>query len=139
MFLPKVEELRRDHEQPSAPFLIIVDNHGSRKDIEFLTLCSRNNIIVFTLPANCTFVLQPLDLSFNGIFQINFNKRFQAPKSGAGVAGERTALFTVACDAYYATCQQNIILGVPDSRARVITHPSFIDELTFWEANRNSR
>jgi hypothetical protein len=45
-----------------GPGLFILDNHGSNIDISVIEKARRRSIELFTLPANSTHLLQPLDL-----------------------------------------------------------------------------
>ena len=109
VFLPKVTELRTLHHQSDAPIFLILDNHASRRDSQLLTSLADNNITVFTLPSNSTFVLQPLDLVFNGAFQNHFRSKFLSCFHGSGVAVERFVLLSAVWDAFLVSCQSKTI------------------------------
>ncbi len=50
---------------PDQMGLLILDNHASHNDPDFLDYLAQNCFVAFKLPPNCTGELQPLDLSFN--------------------------------------------------------------------------
>ena len=120
IFLKKVDELRSLHGTANTPFLLLMDNHATRLDSNFLTTLSQHNITLFTFPPNSTFVLQPLDLVFNGVFQNHFQRLYQIPKVELGIAGERTAVFSAASDAFQLSCMNDTITG---SFVRSGVHP----------------
>jgi hypothetical protein len=74
VFLPDARA-HRDPAFPNAPFLLIVDGHGSHETIEFLELARANNVVIFKLPAHTTHCLQPLDVGVFGPLQREWQKR----------------------------------------------------------------
>ena len=49
---------------PGGPFiLLLMDNHGSHRTPEFITLAVDYNIILFSFPAHMSHCIQPLDVS----------------------------------------------------------------------------
>ena len=48
-----------------APFILIMDGHGSHvKNLQLIQQARKNNVILVSLPSHCTHRLQPLDISF---------------------------------------------------------------------------
>jgi hypothetical protein len=66
VFIPHVNNLRKNMNKPNAPVLFIVDSHSTRKHEPTKKLFADNNIIVLILPAHSSTILQPLDLTCNG-------------------------------------------------------------------------
>ena len=93
IFIPKVTTLRAIHKTPDAPILLIMDNHSSRCDFAFAQLLSAANVVLYMLPSNTSFVLQPLDLNFNNTFQAYFNKYMPTLPAGFSMSEERKAVF----------------------------------------------
>ena len=62
---------------PSQRALVIIDGFRGQNTVEFLQLLEDNNISVVSVPANCTDVLQPLDLSINKPMKDHMKRSFQ--------------------------------------------------------------
>src|SRR5271163_2709452 len=66
VFIPHVNNIRKNMGQPNAPVLFLVDSHSTRKHKPTKKLFADNNIIVLVFPAHSSTILQPLDLTSNG-------------------------------------------------------------------------
>lgn len=51
---------------PERPVILLIDSHSAHIDPEVLKVAKENELILFTFPAHCTHLLQPLDV---GIFK----------------------------------------------------------------------
>lgn len=58
--------------------MLILDEHGSHTDIEFMWLCKQNKIAAIYLPAHTSHVLQPLDLAPFSIIKSSYRHQIQA-------------------------------------------------------------
>lgn len=98
IFIPKVNEIRRNIGKPTQKALFIVDSHSTRKNEEAIRLFEENNICVVILPAHSSTILQPLDLTVNGELKRLLRLRFR-PKKDLDTATKRNKLLykTVEC------------------------------------------
>jgi hypothetical protein len=89
VFLPGAEA-HRDPDHPDAPFLLIVDGHGSHETAEFLTLAREHNVFIYRLPPHTTHQLQPLDVGVFGPLQREWQKRCEhaITTTGEGIRRE---------------------------------------------------
>ena len=99
VLIPKLDALRSAHNATNAPVLLVMDNHSSRCNLEFVKLLFDHHIVLFMLPSNSSFVLQPLDLNYNNTFQTFFNKQFPALPPGFSMEQERRAVFSAILSA----------------------------------------
>lgn len=129
--------------KPTAdrPILLILDNHTSRFDVEFLEEALKNHVYVLLLPPNLTHLLQPADVGVFSSLKARINKACQE----FTVAGGSIDKLTVARIAFpeWLACisKDNILSGfrktgvwpfnrlaVPDSKltleASVVAAPS---------------
>lgn len=51
---------------PPGPKLLLVDGHGTHDTDRFLGLCAQHDICVIFLPPDCSYIVQPLDVSVFG-------------------------------------------------------------------------
>ncbi len=124
-----------------SPILLILDNHTSRFDVEFLEEALKNHVHVLLLPPNLTHLLQPADV---GVFS-SLKARINTACQEFTVAGGSIEKLTVARIAFpeWLGCvsKENILSGfrktgiwpfnrlaVPDSKltleASVVAEPS---------------
>ena len=73
--VPFLVEKRKLFHLGNSSILLILDDHSSRDEPEYLELCAKNNIIVFTLPSHTSHVLQPLDCGINGPMKDDVNQQ----------------------------------------------------------------
>jgi hypothetical protein len=78
ILLPAIKRKRILIQDESAPSLMIVDGHISRRSGKFFSLCIESNIDVLCLPSHLSHVLQPLDLGVNACFKnyIGYHKNY---------------------------------------------------------------
>jgi hypothetical protein len=70
--------MRTAHSNPSMPALLIIDGHNSRESPITTQLLQDANIDCVCIPAHSSMVLQPLDLSVNGVFKCLLGKHFES-------------------------------------------------------------
>jgi hypothetical protein len=68
-FIKWVEARRVILNKPNAPFLLFLDSHNSRENVEALQLLKNANIDVVTYPPECSHILQALDVCIFGSFK----------------------------------------------------------------------
>ncbi len=68
-FIKWVEARRITLNKSNAPFLLFLDSHNSRENVEALQLLKNANIDVVTYPAECSHILQALDVCIFGSFK----------------------------------------------------------------------
>ncbi|XP_039281652.1 uncharacterized protein LOC120350826 [Nilaparvata lugens] len=75
----KVLEHVTKHAKPSTEdkILLIVDGHGSHKDVAVLEFAKQNGIVLVCLPPHCTHRMQPLDVTFFGPLKTYYNQEAQ--------------------------------------------------------------
>ena len=73
-FIPFVNEKRKKHGDKQA--LLVLDSHSSRACAETMKALSEAKIDCITIPAHTSHVVQPLDLTVNGMFKrfLNYTK-----------------------------------------------------------------
>ncbi|XP_047135514.1 uncharacterized protein LOC124812669 [Hydra vulgaris] len=68
--------------QPSScntPTLLVLDGHSCHvKNIKLILKARRNNVIILSLPSNCTHIMQPLDISFFKSLSSRYNSIVQS-------------------------------------------------------------
>jgi hypothetical protein len=69
IIFPEVERVRGILGNQKAPDLLVVDGHSSRLNRGLWLECAEKNIDVMVLPSHTSHILQPLDLSSNGVFK----------------------------------------------------------------------
>jgi len=73
VFIPKTKPARDTDRR-----LLILDGHGSHTTDEFMWLAYQNNIQLLYLPAHCSHILQPLDLSVFSVLKRAYRRHLQA-------------------------------------------------------------
>jgi hypothetical protein len=68
-FIEFVKERRSSFKQENAKSVLFIDSHNSRESKEAMTLLEENNIQCITYPADCTHILQALDVGIFGPFK----------------------------------------------------------------------
>ncbi|KAB0803136.1 hypothetical protein PPYR_00106 [Photinus pyralis] len=92
-----------DFVKPSltSKVLLIVDGHGSHKNLPVLEFAKRNGIILFCLPPHTTHRLQPLDVSVYGPLTIYYDQEIQKwLRSNPGRAVTHTQVGELFFNAY---------------------------------------
>lgn len=59
---------------PTNKVILILDGHGSHKNLEALEFAKANGVILLCLPPHCTHRMQPLDVSFFGPLEAFYNR-----------------------------------------------------------------
>lgn len=72
-YVPSLNQKRKRIAFSSVPILLLLDSHTSRCSAAFLTAALENNVIVLTLPAHTSRVLQPLDCGVNARFKQEYS------------------------------------------------------------------
>jgi hypothetical protein len=76
--VPAIDSIRTKHKlPPSEPALILYDGSSTHNDLDIDTLRDKHNIHVLLLPPHSSAMLQPLDLTVNGVFKQALTKRFK--------------------------------------------------------------
>ncbi len=91
--------------------LLVIDNHSTRFDEEFLDLCLQNHIHVLLLPPNLTHLLQPADVSVFGPFKLAVHAACLAVTGRAVAIGKHNVAAIVYPSWLAAVCPQNIKNG----------------------------
>jgi DDE superfamily endonuclease len=91
VYIPFVENTRRQLGCPNQAALLIVDSHNSRDHSDTIKLCKQHNIIVLVLLAHSSTILQPLDLSVNKKLKEALQENFE-PKPHESVPEKRSRL-----------------------------------------------
>lgn len=68
-FIKWVEARRITLNKPNTRFLLFLDSHNSRENVEALQLLKNANVDVVTYPAECSHILQALDVCIFGSFK----------------------------------------------------------------------
>jgi hypothetical protein len=71
ILFPEIERIRKALKDGEKPALLIIDGHSSRINRQLWELCALLNIDVILIPAHTSHILQPLDLTVNGVFKTN--------------------------------------------------------------------
>jgi hypothetical protein len=79
IFVPKVNAVRQAYGEQDEWHALILDSHESRADSAALRYLRDNRIVVISLPAHSSHILQPLDLVINGAFKNNLKKGLRLP------------------------------------------------------------
>ena len=56
-----------------SPVLVLYDGHKSHISLPLIQWAKENHIILFVLPPHCSHLLQPLDISCFGPFEVSWN------------------------------------------------------------------
>ena len=105
-----VEERRKLIGLEDAPCLLIIDNHSSRQNPEFLATLERLNVDVFFLPPNCTHILQPLDLMLFFFFHKELKACFHPSLGESGPSRRQNLIYSTAL-ALQSSMREDRILG----------------------------
>ena len=86
------------------PVLVFYDGHKSHVSLGLIDWAKENHIILFVLPAHCSHLLQPMDVSCYGPFENAWNSAFQQHlrASGENVI-TRYDVCKIACNVYAST------------------------------------
>lgn len=68
LFIQHINKFVRQFVPPETSYITTLDGHGSRKGIEWVELCTRNNCEVVLAPANTSHFMQPCDQDVNKTF-----------------------------------------------------------------------
>jgi DDE superfamily endonuclease len=94
VFIPHVNNLRKNMNQPNAPVLFLVDSHSTHKYAPTIKLFADNNIIVLILPAHSSTILQLLDLTCNGELKRLLKANFAVVADEDGPTKRNRLLYT---------------------------------------------
>ncbi|CAB3228469.1 unnamed protein product [Arctia plantaginis] len=61
---------------PEQPILLILDNHASHMSLQIFEHCKQNNIHMLSLPPHTSHRMQPLDVTFLGLFKVAYKREF---------------------------------------------------------------
>ena len=79
VIIPAIIEKRNRLKMNDDYALLLLDSHSSRFSSSTWELCKANHIVAMTIPSHTSHILQPLDLSCNGVFKrIFFNRMITA-------------------------------------------------------------
>jgi hypothetical protein len=68
-FVKEVKLLRIKFSAPTQPYLLLLDGHVTRLNINLWRYCTAHNILVIIFPAHTSQILQPLDHGLNARFK----------------------------------------------------------------------
>ena len=75
ILIPHINDVRAKNPQANQKALLVLDNHSTRRNIEFLNLAEENNIMVVFLLAHTSHITQPLDVGIFGQFKTILRKK----------------------------------------------------------------
>ncbi|XP_060602824.1 uncharacterized protein LOC132755901 [Ruditapes philippinarum] len=89
---------------PEAPVLVLYDGHKSHVALDLIQWAKAENIILFVLPPHCSHLLQPLDVSCFGPFEIAWNAAcHRHMRESGGSIVTRYEVARLACKIYAST------------------------------------
>jgi hypothetical protein len=138
VFLPDAHA-HRDLAHPDAPFLLIVDGHGSHETVEFLEIARAHNVIIFKLPPHTTHRLQPLDVGVFGPLQREWQKRceYAITTTGEGIKRQDVPReYFIARSA--ALKPDTIVKSYKSSGIRPLGNPFISDDFAMAKATSTS-
>ncbi len=99
--------------KPTAamPILLLLDNHTSRFDVEFLDEAMKNHVRVLLLPPNLTHILQPADVGVFSSFKGRVNKACLQFTVNGGSIEKRTVASIVFPEWHACVSKSNILSG----------------------------
>lgn len=98
VFIPHINQLRKDHGLPHQKALFIVDSHSTRNYQPTKDLFDQHNILVYILPAHSSTILQPLDLAPNKELKRNLRLNFLPKRDeDRGTKRNRLLFTSVLC------------------------------------------
>ena len=99
-FIPHVNARRMAINRPEERALLMLDSHGSRRNVEALRALQAAKIDVFTFPSHTSHILQPLDCGINRSFKMKLRAN-QDLAQYSTVEDRRFALVKKAAKAVY--------------------------------------
>jgi len=131
VFVPHVQEKRKQQGEPDAEVILWVDGHSSRAAVDAVSHLHANNIHLVTIPSHTSHVLQPLDRGVNAVF-----KRYMQPHQCLEVgtsAQRRVACLESALNALYHAQAPRTIIGsfkcagiVPWDKGIIVNDPTLV-------------
>eukprot|EP01098_Paradermamoeba_levis_P010449 TRINITY_DN438_c0_g1_i2.p1 TRINITY_DN438_c0_g1~~TRINITY_DN438_c0_g1_i2.p1 ORF type:complete len:310 (+),score=62.06 TRINITY_DN438_c0_g1_i2:651-1580(+) len=105
-----LQEKRKRLGDPSAPALLVIDQHTTRQDEHFLGLLSQQHVQILPLPPHTSHILQPLDLSFFGCLKSQLKSTFN-PLPDDGVAQKREKLIMATALAMHSATRLDHVMA----------------------------
>lgn len=88
----------------TAPVLVLYDGHKSHISLTLIDWAKENHIILFVLPPHCSHLLQPLDISCFGPFEVSWNSTcHNYMRESGGRVISRYDVCRLACKVYSST------------------------------------
>jgi hypothetical protein len=69
IFIPEIQRRRKEQQLTNQRALLIVDAHSTRSSATAIALLQQYGVDLLVIPAHSSTILQPLDLTVNGIFK----------------------------------------------------------------------
>ena len=92
----------------SNPALVLYDGHKSHVSLALIEWAKSENIILFVLPPHCSHLLQPLDVSCFGPFEVAWNSACHTYlRENGGKVINRYDICKLACKVYTSTLTPN--------------------------------
>jgi hypothetical protein len=89
---------------PEEPVLVLYDGHKSHVALDLIQWAKAENIVLFVLPPHCSHLLQPLDVSCFGPFEIAWNAAcHRHMRESGGSIVTRYDVARLACKIYAST------------------------------------
>lgn len=94
VLIPHIKHVRNQNPDMKRKALLVMDNHSSRQNEDFLQLMKENEVIVVFLPPHSSHISQPLDVGIYGPFKSLLRKKMRERSREIVVEEEEEEMIT---------------------------------------------
>ena len=127
------------HRDSNSPVLVLYDGHRSHISISLIEWTKENHVILFVLSPHCSHLVQPLDVSCYGPFELAYNAACQTylRESGGNVITKHD-ICKIACKVYTATITPSNVQAAFKKSGIYPYNPTVIPDYSYRGAVTNT-